>query len=353
MNKVSLKKLSFRGMAIGKLSLLALATVTLWYLAAPQGLNSDEQQLWERVAAAQQHIHRWRLEKGSFTDTQTDPWNCGLIGLEWSGTSTTLGDLSSKRTACNPAWAVQFGRWFKDQGLGKGDRIAIYSSASFPGLLLSAIAASEAMELQVFLVVSLGASTWGANDPEYPWPVLATELRRAGFIQKQADYYTLGGGSELGNDLSQEGLDILLGAAKDAGVNILDADNLEAMIQLKSYFLKQRESRLLLSIGGSHANMGNDYDILGLPTGPVPLSDTNIAGNGVIGNALRDDIPVIHMLNLRYLSRQTGIPYDSEPRRMAPGRVSAWWSVASIFVFFLVVTRHRRWQIEDASKPNQ
>ena len=346
------KLTTFRNIAMGRLLLLALAAIALWQLAAPEGLSTDERQLWERVNAAQQHIDQWRSAEGSITDAQSDSWNCGLIGLEWSDTSTTLGDLSSKRTACNPAWAVQFSRWFKEQGLAKGDRVAIYSSASFPGLLLSAMAASEALELQVFLVVSLGASTWGANDPAYPWPVLAAELRRAGFIQKRADFYTLGGGAELGQSLSPEGLEILRSAAKDAGVEVLSAASLEAMIQLKSDLLKQQRSRLLLSIGGSHANMGDDYERLGLPTGPVPLSDINIAGNGVIGNALRADIPVIHMLNLRYLSRQTGIPYDSKPRQMAPGRISAWWSAAGNFVFFLVVARHRRGQIEDSPRPN-
>ena len=300
--------LSFIRLALGRLVALALALCLLWWLATPAGLSPEEKQLWEKVSAAQQHIQQWRIEQGGTVKQTEDPWGCGLIGLEWSEISTTLGDVSSKRTACHPAWAIQFTRWFKEQGLGTGDGIAIYSSASFPGLLLSAIAAAEAIQLDTLLIVSLSASSWGANDPATPWPLLADEWRRAGFISTRSDYYTLGGASELGNDLSPSGLETLRAAAQSAGVEILTTDDLQSMVKLKSDLLLQRQTRLLLNIGGSHANLGDDPDVLKLDPGltsPVASSD---AGNGVIAVALDQDIPVIHMLNLRELSRQSGIP---------------------------------------------
>jgi poly-gamma-glutamate system protein len=336
---------TFSLVAKGKLLLLAVAMLGLWLMAAADGLNPGELQLWNKVTAAQQHLSQWKLQNGSAADTDADPWNCGLIGIEWSGITTTLGDLSAKRTACNPAWAIQFSRWFEQQGLKPGDPIAIYSSSSFPGLLLSAIVASEAMELDPLLIVSLGASTWGANNPDYPWPVLATELRRAGFIHKRADFYTLGGGSELGHELSPEGAELLHNAAINAGVELLTADNLNDMISLKTRLMESHQARLLLSIGGSHANMGDDYDVLRLHTGPVPVTDISVSGNGIIGYAMRGDIPVIHMLNLKHLSKMSGIPYDASPRKMAPTRVNAWMSGAGIILFFIVLIGHKRWRL--------
>ena len=157
-----------------RLLLLAAGMAALWYLAAPAVLTSSERLLWEKVRSAQHHLSQWRGENSSAASVEDDPWNCGLIGVEWSGITTTLGDLSSKRTACNPAWSIQFSRWYRELGLKPGDPIAIYSSSSFPGLLLNAVAAAEALELDPLLIVSLGASTWGANHPDAPWPVLAS-----------------------------------------------------------------------------------------------------------------------------------------------------------------------------------
>ena len=334
----------------GKLLLLAVVMAGLWYLAAPAVLTTEERVLWKKVHAAQQHLSQWREHNGSAASDESDPWNCGLIGVEWSGITTTLGDLSSKRTSCNPAWAVQFSRWFEELGLKPGDHIAIYSSGSFPALLLSSIAALEAMELKPLLIVSLGSSTWGANHPDNPWPVLAAELRRSGFIRHRAEYYTLGGDGELGHGFSPEGEALLRTAAKDAGVELLTTDSLEEMIALKSNLLEKHQARLFVSIGGSHANLGDALEVLRMQTGLVPSTDVEIAGNGVIGTAMRKSIPVLHMLNIRSLSSMVGIPYDSQPREMAPARVSKWWSVAGVILFFAVVLRHRRWRLEPAEE---
>ena len=90
------------------------------------------------------------------------------------------------------------------------------------------------MGLEPLVIVSLGASTWGANRLDAPWPVLAAELRRGGFISKRADYYTLGGDEELGNGMPPEGQALLRKAAGDAGVELLVAASLEEMVALKS-----------------------------------------------------------------------------------------------------------------------
>jgi poly-gamma-glutamate system protein len=331
-----------------KLLLLALVMAGLWYLAAPSQLTPEEQLLWEKVSAAQQHLWLWKQEQGIAASEESDPFNCGLIGIEWSSITTTLGDLASKRTACNPAWAVQFSRWFRELGLKQGDPVAIYSSASFPGLLLSSLAAAEAMELKPLLLVSLGASTWGANHPDAPWPVLATELRRSGFVHKRADFYTLGGDAEMGHAMAPEGQALLRKAAKESGVELLAAENLEGMIAQKKNLMEAHKPRLLVNIGGSHANLGDDPEVLKLPAGLIETADIDLAGNGLIAAAMQDNIPVIHMLNLRSLSHVTGIPYDAPPRSRAPVKPGKWWSGAGVLLFIIVVLGHRRWKLESA-----
>jgi len=318
----------------------------LWLLSNPHAMTTEEQHLWERVRAAQLHLTLWRQQQGTATPAEHDPWGCGLIGVEWSGITTTLGDLEAKRTACNPAWAIQFGRWFNELGLEVGDHVAIYSSASFPGLLLNAIAAAEAKQLEPLLIVSLGASTWGANHPEAPWPVLAEELRRGGFIARKADFYTLGAGAEMGHGLAPENIVLLRKAADHAGIGVLRANDLKAMIKVKTELLTAHQSRLFINIGGAQANLGDDDEILRLSRGLVRPNEADRAGNGVIAHALQHGIPVVHMLNIRSISAMTGIPYDTEPRPVAPVRANPWWSAGGLVLFLIVLFTHRRWKLE-------
>ena len=328
-----------------KLVLLAIAMTAAWHLASPSSLGSKERELWEKVRSAQTHLAAWREETGHASPPGADPWSCGLIGVEWSGATTTLGDLAAKRTACNPAWAVQFLRWFDELGLGPGDRVVIYSSASFPAMLLNAAAAAEMLQLDVFLVVSLGASTWGANQPGATWPDLSSELRRAGYLQKRADFYTLGGEAETGIGMAPEGRALLIRAAERAGVGLLQADGLADMVRLKSELLRERAPVVLVSIGGSHANLGDDPAVLELPPGLLGGDSAAAAGTGVIAYALGQNIPVIHVLNLKRMAAEHGIPWDSQPRPRGPSAVRAGWSLAGLLLFFIVVLTHRRWRL--------
>ena len=326
--------------------LLAIVLAGLWLLADPLAMSTEEQALWEKVRSAQLHLWDWRARQGSETPGEFDPWGCGLIGVEWSGITTTLGDLEAKRTACNPAWAVQFSRWFHDLGLKAGDPVAIYSSASFPGLLLNAVAAAEAMQLDTLLIVSLGASTWGANHPDAPWPALEAELRRGGFIADKADFYTLGGGAELGHGMDAENIALLQKAADGAGVGVLTAPGLTEMVSLKSALLTGHRAQLLVNIGGSQANLGDDEETLRLSRGLVPASENDRAGNGVIAYVMQHGIPVIHMLNIRGIANNVGIPYDATPSRAAPVRIGPWWALAGLVLFFAAMATHRRWRLE-------
>jgi poly-gamma-glutamate system protein len=336
----------FQRGALGRLLLLAAALAGTWYLAAPAVLDSGERALWEKVRAAQLHLAQWRRRNGTAPAPGSDPWDCGLIGVEWSGITTTLGDLAAKRTACDPAWSVQLWRWLRELGLGPGDPVAIYASGSFPGMLLNAIAAAEASELDILMIVSLGASTWGANHADAPWPAMAAELRRGGFIRTRADYYTLGGGAETGLGLAPEGEALLRRAAGTANVPLLAADSLEDMVQRKTELLLAHGPRLLINIGGSQANLGDAAAALELQPGlllPAPGADR---GNGVIGDALRRGIPVVHALHMQGLAALTGIPYDAPPGKRAPMRVNPWWSLLGLGLFCVVLWRHRRWRVD-------
>jgi poly-gamma-glutamate system protein len=146
--------------------------------------------------------------------------------------------------------------------------------------------------------------------------------------------------------LPPEGEALLLKVANDAGVELLTAVDLEGMIERKTDLLEAFKPRLFISVGGSQSNLGSSLDVLQLHTGLVPASEASIAGNGVIGFAMQNDIPVIHMLNFKSISERAGIPYDSIPRKMGPTQSSIGWSVPGVLLFFIVLFIHKRWRLE-------
>lgn len=326
------------------LYILAGVLLVLWFLPSRTVITSEEEDLWNRVRSAQDYMYEWRSSNGVESDREHDPWKTGLIGIEWSPVTTTLGSLESKRTACDPRWSIVTSRWFEGLGLSEGDPVAIFSSGSFPGLLLNALCAAEDRGLDIFLVVSLGSSTWGANLPGLLWSDMGDLLRNAGFISTVASFYTPGGGAETGRGLSPEGLEIIRKAAENRKVEMILTGSLEEMIETKVDLLEEKKVRVLVNIGGSASSLGTDEEILKLQGGLLMPSDGSSAGNGVIAGALERDIPVIHFLDLKGLCLKTGVPYDSKPGRTISRWKFPFFSLAGIVIFLVVVAKYRRWE---------
>ncbi|MCF7935080.1 MAG: poly-gamma-glutamate system protein [Synergistales bacterium] len=328
----------------GWLLLLGILLPLLWYGGSIGFLDNEEQRLWERVRRAERFLHQWRREQGCGASEEADPWKLGLIGYEWSPLTTTLGSLPAKRTACHPSWAVSSLEWFDRLQLAEGDRIAILSSSSFPGLLLNLLAAAESRNLEILLILSLGASTWGANVPECPWPTLAETLRRQGLLHTKAQWLTPGGGGEHGGGVPPEGMALMRETARLTDIPLIVGDDLQSVIRWKMERLATFRPDLVVSIGGSHANMGSDEAVLQLPGGLLRPEMQDNAGNGVIGKALGEGVPVLHLLNLEGLARKRGIPCNAPPAPFHIDRRSMMLFLPGIALFFTILLRHRRWE---------
>ena len=115
--------------------------------------------LWEWVNSREVRERAERLNKQSALEAfspppvQVDPLRSGLIGVEWSAITTTLGPLEVKQAAADPLWTVHMLRWFDQVGLARGDPVTVYASGSFPGFLVSLLAAAEERGLHVDLAV--------------------------------------------------------------------------------------------------------------------------------------------------------------------------------------------------------
>ena len=343
---MNLKRLFDRS-SPGRLVLLGLILLALFSLSGRGALSPEETRLSGRIQAAQNVLWTAMQQKGQ-TDPAHDTDKTGFIGLEWSETSTTLGKLEAKRNAGDPLWGAQCLRWFDHLGLKAGDRIVVLSSASFPALLYSVLAAAESRGLQVDLVVSLGASAWGANRPQAPWPVMARILREGGFLETQPVFYTLGGNHEMASDMPADGVDALTKAAQKDGVHLFRPARLADIIARKLDLLDlpgQPKAKLLVNIGGSEANLGTDEAVVSLKNGLLTPADAAAAGNGVIAMALQQDFPVLHLLNLRGLAEQVGITFGTRQPQFR--NFSPLAALVGLAVFLFVLLTHKRWTWED------
>ena len=337
-----------------RLVLLAVALLGVLYAFAP-GLAPEEARLVQRIRAAQGALWAHQEALGLPLSRQDDPERTGFVGVEWSPLTTTLGELPAKRTAANPLFGVQCLRWFRQAGLVPGDRIVLFSSSSFPGLLFSALAAAESAGLEVTLVVSLGSSTWGANRPQFPWPAMGRFLRREGFLRTLPVAYTLGGDYETGGGLSEEGRVLLERVAREDGVPLWTASGtpeqrLRGMTDRKMALIESVHPKLVVSVGGSHANLGDREAVLALQPGLLAPSQGEQAGDGVIGRSLRRGLPVLHLLEMKTLCARTGIGYDAPFRRSLGA--SPWAAAAGLGLFAGVLASCRRFRFTETQKKN-
>lgn len=330
-----------------RLKILALALTACFLAWQAPSLSREETRLHSKINAAQSLLWSEMARRGQ-VDLVNDPDRSGFIGLEWSETSTTLGNLDVKRNSCDPLWGVAALRWFDELGLVKGDRIVVLSSSSFPGLLYSILAAAESRGLRIDLVVSLGSSAWGANRPKAPWPVLARILSSHGFLRTRPIFYTLGGGGETGQGMVENGARVLAKSASDDGVELYTPPGLFAVIDRKMALITSTGdddvAKLVVNIGGAHSSLGTDDHIVSLKNGLLTSNDAHLVGNGVIARSLEKGISVAHFLNLRSLAGRTGI--TCMERRSFIMRGLSWPAIVGMALFLVVLVTHKRWSWE-------
>jgi len=268
-------------------------------------------------------IRACRESGGPPIDRRSDPNRTGLIGLEDSLITTSPGQIEAKRTTTNPNFAAALVHLFRAAGARHGDAVAIGASSSFPGLILATLAASKAMGLRPLLVASLGASNWGANDPGWTWLEIAACLVRAGIVEARPIAVSVGGEGDEGRDMPLPGRLLLETKIRASGVpQIAEGDLASDVAARVAAFEKAAAGaplKVFVNVGGSWANMGTDAEILKLKPGlNLMTPPTAPERSGLIREMAGRGKPVIHLLYVKGLADQFGLPWDPVPLP-APG----------------------------------
>jgi len=263
-------------------------------------------------------IRECRKEKGIALDKTTDFNQTGLVGVEFSSITTSLGNLEAKKTTTNPNFAALTVFLLKQAGVERGDAIAVGASGSFPALIVAVLSASKAMGLKVLMICSLGASQWGANIPDFHWLHMQSCLQEAGLFNTPPIAISLGGEKDTGMDMTPEGRTLLLNDAEEWGSLFLHEPRLRNNVQERMRIYGEKGGKggikAFLNIGGSLSNMGTDARILKLKPGLISFkSFPPVEKRGVMHEMALRKIPVIHLLYIRGLVRRYRLPWDPSP----------------------------------------
>lgn len=123
---------------------MALAGLGLWSLAlgvflhfvppsTPRGADPEADRAVLLMTRAIEAFRECREVSGPPLDPTFDVNRTGLIGIENSPITTSLGKLEGKRTTANPQFAGAVAGMFREAGVRRGDTVAVGASSSFPG----------------------------------------------------------------------------------------------------------------------------------------------------------------------------------------------------------------------------
>ena len=168
------------------LAVIWLAVCLVLTLAMGQTKATEDYEI--KLLAAQKlqgwmdNIRDYKLEAG-LSLTPYDTHQTGMIGDEYTPITTSLGSEEAKRTTANPDMAALLVQMLTEAGVKSGDTIGAGFSGSFPTLNLAVLAAGEAMNVKVIYIASMGASTFGANQPQFTFPDMVCRLYLDGSLK--------------------------------------------------------------------------------------------------------------------------------------------------------------------------
>lgn len=269
----------------------------------------------EQMQVCEKALKAERERRGIPLDDE-DYLEIGLLGCSSSPITTTVGAPEAKRTSMLPDMAALCVRLLDEAGLKAGDRIGACYSGSFPGLNLALICAADAMNLEITYISSIGASSYGANIPEFTAPEMLIYLYENDLISTRPAAVTIGGEGDCGRNMIGNLLEEDMGRLDQAverltalGCAPVSWDSYEENLQWRRAVYGNLDC--FVNVGGNVAGMGKgDREFKG-SQGVLWDSGKKLNGNsGLMERYLRSGIPVVQLLNLKQLCLEYQISYD-------------------------------------------
>ena len=264
-----------------------------------------------------------RMEAGVFIDDENDPNETGLVGSPFSLITTDEGDLDAKLTTLDPNFSAGMVELMLRMNLQKGDTVAILLTGSMPGANIAVLTAVNAMGLIPMVITSVGASQWGANHADFTWLDMESILFNKGLINSRSVAASVGGRNDMGRLLSPAGREIIISNIENYNIPLIRknrlTENIDERMKLFESFNKITNYSAMINVGGGVASLGTSFNSKLLPAGIINRSDVVTISirdggiEGVLAKFAKKNVPVLHVLNIKSLTEQLGMPFAPIP----------------------------------------
>ena len=267
-----------------------------------------------------------KRERGIAVDSRNDPDASGLIGPQFTLITTDRGTQAAKQLAAHPNFAALVTQMMLQAGVRSGDLVAVGLTGSLPGLNLSVYSACRAIGAEPIVIASVGASMFGATDPELTWLDMESLLVSKGLWPWGSVAASLGGGGDVGRGLSPAGRQLLSDAIERNHTRPLEAPSLTEAVKGRVALYdsvaaaRGKPIKLYINVGGGIVSLGGAQNGRLIPPGFTRrLAARNYPNHGVINVFGERRMPVIHLLQVEKLAHEYGISDPSSPR-VRPGK---------------------------------
>lgn len=234
----------------------------------------------------------------------------GLMGVEYTYLTTTLGSVEAKQTSVNPEFAALLLKWMYDSGFDSTSIVGVNISGSFPALAISTLAAIKILGAKAILISSVGASSFGANDSLATWIDMERWLRSAncGFDFKSV-LITPGGINDNGGGLQPEGIQQIKSSVDRNKVEISVPKNLKEASQWRTNIFSEANVNVIVNVGGNHPALGACKHSWQLQNEVITENDICFDDDrSFLFGFVEKGIPVFHLLNIKPLAIKYGFP---------------------------------------------
>jgi poly-gamma-glutamate system protein len=268
---------------------------------------------------AEKTIREFRLKEGIFVDPVNDPNQTMLIGQEQTLITTDRGNLESKLTSLNPNFAAVMVNMLKQCNVEEGDPVAVAFSGSMPAMNIAVLCAIEVLEAKPIIISSVGASMWGANDPEFTWLDMEKLLYDKKLIRSRTAAASIGGGDDIGRGLSPAGRDLLIESINRNDVIFINEPDLLSSINRRvtiydSLTDPDEKLKAYVNVGGGLGSLGSGINANLIPPGvSKQLAMRNFPTKGAMIKIAERGVPVIHISEINEIAEKYGLPVAPTP----------------------------------------
>lgn len=307
---------------------ILLAALTVGLLLSPRARAADYAEKMDaaaRMQACMDRVKEYKTELG-LGISEDDIRGTGMIGEPYTFITTTAGALEAKRTTADPDMAALMVHMLHEAGVRSGDTVGAGFSGSFPALNIAVLCACAAMDVRVVSIASVGASTYGANQPELTFPDMAVRLAADGLIPAAPDAFSMGGWHDCGLDMDPDLAAAIRARLEATGIPMLYEEDFTANIAARMQLYEELGPiTCFIGAGGNLTTIGQGEDTV--PYGLVAPNTVKAvtAGSGLMEIYNAAGLPVLHLLNIKRLVADYGLPYDPlEPA--VPGKSAVYFT---------------------------